>query len=271
MKSGAFQVVVLPKMAASFYHLLFAAPLSSRNIWHGHCCGARADRLGPLPWMGATIRVRESTGLIKAIFSLGGLLLLSSLPLLFFKCMYHPSAEYTWKNKYSHGPRLTEIDFYDDRAFEVAVVLEANGVSDSHIELLNLAQLIVQKADQIQVPPSLILAIIEVESSFDPCAVSRVGAKGLMQVMPTRILGPEQADDTFAFNGHLVYDPLWNIEFGTDYLGEMLERFGSLEIALAAYNLGPTRLTERLRNRTFNGSGYVRRVLASQKKYGFGI
>lgn len=155
----------------------------------------------------------------------------------------------------------------DPRILGVTKVLSERSVTWSPHEAFSIAEHLVQEADSIGVRPSLLLALIDVESSFNACAVSPVGAKGLMQVMPARILGIETANENFAFNHHLVFDPHWNISFGTAYLSEMIHRFGSLEMALAAYNRGPTRLSRQLRNRTFRGCSYTRKVIARQVAY----
>jgi soluble lytic murein transglycosylase-like protein len=79
---------------------------------------------------------------------------------------------------------------------------------------------------------SLLKALIHVESYFNPRAVSKKGAMGLMQIMPEN-LQPLNISDPF--------DPWQNIMGGASYLKAMLERFsGQLPLALAAYNAGPT-------------------------------
>ena len=79
---------------------------------------------------------------------------------------------------------------------------------------------------------SLLKAVIKVESDFNPRAVSRAGALGLMQIMPV---------NAKAFGMRDPFDPRENILTGTQYFRELLEQFnGKLQLALAAYNAGPT-------------------------------
>jgi hypothetical protein len=81
------------------------------------------------------------------------------------------------------------------------------------------------------IPPRLVQAIIQVESEGNPKAVSRQGAMGLMQLMPS-VLKAYQVEDPF--------DPLANIDAGVRHLKYLLQEFsGNLSLALAAYNAGP--------------------------------
>lgn len=88
-------------------------------------------------------------------------------------------------------------------------------------------------ARNFSLDPALLKAIAKVESSFNPKAVSPKGALGLMQLMPTtaELVG---VNDPF--------DPFENLRGGALYLKKLLEEFGDLELALAAYNAGPEKV-----------------------------
>lgn len=79
--------------------------------------------------------------------------------------------------------------------------------------------------------PRLVQAVVQVESGYNPKALSHKGAMGLMQLMPAtaRLLGV--ADP---------WNPVQNVRGGARYLREQIDRFGDLTLALAAYNAGPT-------------------------------
>lgn len=103
------------------------------------------------------------------------------------------------------------------------------------LSLLNttgdMDQLINQASEQYNLPAKLIKAVIQHESNFNPNALSKSGASGLMQLMPTtaRSLGVND-----------VFDPEQNILAGSKYLKQMLDKYdGNLELTLAAYNAGP--------------------------------
>lgn len=141
--------------------------------------------------------------------------------------------------------------------------------------------LIAMYAEMHRIDPFLLLAIVREESSFDPRAISRSGARGLMQLMPytaewiSKRIGRERPleDDLFAYE--------LNISFGTYYLAYLLDRFrGNLTLAIAGYNAGPTAVEQwykewgNLPMAEFIDSipysetkGYVKRVLKSYIEY----
>jgi soluble lytic murein transglycosylase-like protein len=93
-----------------------------------------------------------------------------------------------------------------------------------------------QAADKHNVDPALIKAIIKAESGYNPIATSEKGAIGLMQIMP---------NTASAFSSEDMYDPVYNINAGVEYLKNLLNQFdGNLELTLASYTTGPGKVKE---------------------------
>ena len=119
---------------------------------------------------------------------------------------------------------------------------------------------IIQTASHYQIDPALIKAIIMAESGYNTKAVSKRGAKGLMQLMPetAQSLGVED-----------IFNPHQNITGGVQYFKQMVNRFnGDLKLALAAYNAGSRNV------RNYNGvppfkatHSYIKKVFKYYKIY----
>ena len=117
----------------------------------------------------------------------------------------------------------------------------------SEQDALRTAQALVAEARSVGYDPLLVLALIYVESDYNHFAISPVGAEGLMQIMPdtgawmARQMGLERDQ------GH-TFDPVLNVKLGTRYLAQLQRQLGgSLELALTAYNRGPSNTLYLLR------------------------
>jgi len=120
-------------------------------------------------------------------------------------------------------------------------------------------QLILEVARQHDVEPGLVKAVIAAESNFKPHAVSRVGAQGLMQLMPATAadLGVERP-----------FGVVENIDGGVRYLRAMLDRFGDVARALAAYNAGPGAVDRYRGIPPYRETrAYIKRVLEYHRRY----
>lgn len=144
---------------------------------------------------------------------------------------------------------------------------------------LEYEEYILKYSDEYSVPKPLVCAVIYAESSFDPSAVSGVGAVGLMQLMPdtmdwiSRLMGEDNPTGE-------ITDPETNIKYGTYYLSYLYEKFGNWETALAAYNAGHNRVAGWLTDSRYSDNGktlknipigetynYVNRITEAEKQY----
>lgn len=122
----------------------------------------------------------------------------------------------------------SQIDHFEA---DLAPVARSSAENISNIDLA-----VSHASDQTQLDPDLIASVIHAESGFNPHAVSRKGAQGLMQLMP------QTASNLGVTN---PFDPTANVEGGSKYLRELLDRYNSnLVKALAAYNAGPQRVEQ---------------------------
>ncbi len=121
-------------------------------------------------------------------------------------------------------------------------------------------EIIKQAAAKYHLPVHLLYGVIAQESNWDPKAVSKVGAKGLMQLMDTTAADLGVRDP---------FDPGQNIHGGAKYLRRQLDRFqGNVKLALAAYNAGPENVEKYGGIPPFKETqDYVEKVLSHSRKY----
>ena len=132
---------------------------------------------------------------------------------------------------------------------------------------LYYADTITAYADAQELDPALVAAVILCESSYDPTAESRLGARGLMQLMPDTAewvahkLGEDGAD--YSFDN--LYDPQTNIRFGTWYLGYLSRRFnGDATKIVCAYHAGQGNVDSWLKNPQYSSDGVTLDVIPTQ-------
>ncbi|OEF95835.1 lytic transglycosylase domain-containing protein [Desulfuribacillus alkaliarsenatis] len=147
---------------------------------------------------------------------------------------------------------LTEVA----RKQEIAAIQYKTGLDDE------IARKIVEEAGRYEsLNSNLIAAVMFVESSYNPIAVSHAGAIGIMQIMP--VTGEWLAEFLERpFTIDLLYDPLYNIELACYYLDYLLDMYdNNLHSALTAYNRGPTGLERFIENNQRTSSTYSNKVI----------
>jgi len=187
-----------------------------------------------------------------------GIIVLSLLS--FWICIPNRTGAKIYKYTDSNG-----ITHYSDRPIYHDYVIYSDDTDEDYSELDSANEIfldrIINRASRIfDIDSTLIKAVIKVESDFNPRAISRAGAKGLMQLMPKTAYEMDVTDP---------FDPEENIFGGTKYLRYLLDRFeNNLEISLAAYNAGETAVIKCGGIPGYRETkNYVRKVLKQYQHY----
>ncbi len=101
-------------------------------------------------------------------------------------------------------------------------------------------------SSQNALDPYLVASLIRQESEFNPSAVSRANALGLMQLLPKVGSAVAKQEKLRHFSSDQLFTPEVNLQLGTRYFREMVDKFGAFEYALAAYNAGTNRVDDWL-------------------------
>lgn len=136
----------------------------------------------------------------------------------------------------------------------------------NNTERIKLAFTITEQAKIHNLDPLLIIALIQVESTFDKYALSYVGAKGLMQLLPATAEYINKKTKKLPTNTHNLFDTEINIQLGTAYIEYLLNKTkGNLEQALIAYNMGPGNMLKAKKENRLPKS-YSNKVLKEYNK-----
>ena len=132
---------------------------------------------------------------------------------------------------------------------------------------LEYADLIVSYALSQDLDPALVSAVILCESSYNPLAESRLGARGLMQLMEDTAgwVAHKLDEDDAGYTFDLLYDPETNIRFGTWYLGYLSRRFDADATKIVcAYHAGQGNVDAWLKNPDYSSDGVTLDVIPTQ-------
>lgn len=130
-----------------------------------------------------------------------------------------------------------------------------------------LARVIIEESRRYDLDPALILAVIQTESSFRNWVRSDRDALGLMQILPATGEAVARKIDIKWEGEASLYLPVVNIRVGTYYLNHLFERFESMDLALAAYNRGPTAVTRIIGRGRTPSTRYAEKVFSVYREF----
>jgi soluble lytic murein transglycosylase-like protein len=152
-------------------------------------------------------------------------------------------------------------------------VVKLNRPEIGDADAWKVSDAILEESAKHNLDPILIAALIEVESGFQSAAISPMGARGIMQIMPevgkaiAREIGLREYSGYDTFRPEHLDDPVLNIKFGIYYLYDLKKSFRSMNLALVAYNVGPTEMRNRLDSDIEVPIEFANVVLSVYRKY----
>ena len=142
----------------------------------------------------------------------------------------------------------------------------------SESEIWRISEVIFEESAKRTIDPLLVLALIQVESGFQSAAVSPMGARGMMQIMPdtgkflAEALAHEDGFHPAAFRPESLDDPVLNVRLGIFYLQDLRKQFQHLNLVLAAYNFGPAEIQNRVENNLEMSDEFATLVLGAYQR-----
>lgn len=161
--------------------------------------------------------------------------------------------------------------FLDFDALQTTQLEKAKEISDATPLDYESAVVLVKYADIYDIPYSLVLSIIDIESNFTRDLVGTSQDRGYMQIIPgterwlVRTFGEELG---LSYDPNRIFEPEYNIALGIKYLDELMSEYGAdYERILSEYNRGPSNLQKYYEAHRTYSTSYSRKVLSNQKQY----
>lgn len=183
-------------------------------------------------------------------------LLQSGLLIYLIKDKFDLERQITFQQK-----RISELE----EKLQIFKAIEDFQIGFTNDEVGTLAEVIYQESKKYNYDPMFIMAVILTESSFKKGQMSSVGARGLMQVVP--FVGRDVAERTgLPWEGsQTLFNAQANIKLGALHLFEQILKFGDVEKAIVAYNMGETRLRGLLRRGHDLPEVYLQKVMKNYR------
>lgn len=126
-----------------------------------------------------------------------------------------------------------------EKTFEYLKDKKARGSDE---KLKAIAGSVYEESQRYDIDYRLILAVMKVESNFRNDAISRKGARGLLQIKPSLARHISRTSEISVKSAKCLHEPEKNIKIGVNYLSRLIERFENIYTALHAYNVGPRKV-----------------------------
>lgn len=184
--------------------------------------------------------------------------LIQSSVLIYFVYQYYDNQQTIFYQQ----KRITELE----EKLKILNIIEDFQVGFNQEEVGALANVIVSESKKYGYDPRLLLAVILTESSLRKADSTNMGAHGLMQMKPFVAADLAQRNG-MAYGGQLsLSNPAYNVRLGSLYLFELILQFGDVKKALVAYNIGETKLRDRLITGEKMPQQYLRKVMERYKE-----
>ena len=168
------------------------------------------------------------------------------------------------RRRTSHAPK---------NLMQIYSIVRSHRSDIAESEIWRISEVIFEESAKRDIDPLLVLALIHVESGFQSAAVSPMGARGIMQIMPdtgkflAETLAHEYGFHPAAFRPESLDDPVLNVRLGIYYLQDLKKQFQHLNLALSGYNFGPAEVQNRLENNLDLSDEFATLVLDAYQRY----